>query len=95
MIVLITETGMEVEQGCGECVDRLTDSLRELGLVIGNSSSLLASVNATQEDLLTDGIMESQVMPFVHSTVLCRKVFSSLEGHCRTLSFIGRSPSYH
>ena len=61
VVVVITGSGLTEEQGCGVCVQRLTETLRELRMVIQNSSSLLPSVNSTQEDLLGDGIMESQV----------------------------------
>ena len=61
VVVVITGSGLAEEQGCGVCVQRLTETLRELRMVIQNSSSLLPSVNSTQEDLLGDGIMESQV----------------------------------
>lgn len=62
VVVVVAGTGLEEEQGCGVCVEQLIANLRELRMVIENSSSLLASVNSTQEQLLVDGIMESQVI---------------------------------
>lgn len=59
VVVVITGTGLEEEQGCGACVEQLLTNLRELRMVIENSSSLLAS---TQEQLLDEGIMESRVL---------------------------------
>lgn len=59
--MVITGSGLAEEQGCGVCVQRLTETLQELRMVIQNSSSLLLSVNNTQEDRLGDGIRESQV----------------------------------
>lgn len=61
VVVVITGAGLEEEQGCGVCVKDLTGNLRELRTLIENSSSLLGSVNSTQEQLLENGIMESLV----------------------------------
>ena len=49
------------EQGCGVCVEDLTDNLDELLVQIQNSSDSLPTVNQTQEDLLQQEIMRSQV----------------------------------
>lgn len=61
--VIITITGPDLveEQGCGVCVQDLTNNLDELQGVINNSTILLGSVNGTQERLLQQEIMDSQV----------------------------------
>lgn len=59
--MVVTGAGLEEEQGCGVCVEGLTRSLLELRTLLENSSSLLGSFNTTQEQILGNGIMESQV----------------------------------
>lgn len=57
----MTGADLEEEQGCGVCVEGLTRNLLELRMLLENSSSLLGSLNTTQEQLLGNRIMESQV----------------------------------
>ena len=64
MIITVTGEGLAEEQGCGVCVEDLTDNLEELLVIIQNSSESLPSVNRTQEDLLRREIMEAQVRHF-------------------------------
>lgn len=48
------------EEGCGVCVQELTESLDDLMAAI--SDSRVYSVNQTQEDIVVGGIQESQVI---------------------------------
>ena len=65
MIITVSGSGLEEERGCGVCVEGLVLILDEIGMVIDNSSSLLGSINTTQEELLQGEIMESQVLTWV------------------------------
>ena len=61
VIFTISGAGLPEEQGCGSCVEDLTDTLDELIMEIENSTNLLASINETQQQTLQQEIMEAQV----------------------------------
>lgn len=67
VVITVSGSGLEEERGCGVCVEDLILNLDEIVVVIDNSSSLLGSINTTQEELLQGEIMESQVLGYLAS----------------------------
>ncbi len=85
MIITVTGFGLSEEEGCGNCVQDLTDSLDELIMEIRNSTDLLASVNETQQQILQQEIMESQVASCY--IVLTYELHSCIHCLCSVSSF--------